>query len=362
LLCTYDPAVVGSQVIALDQSGELFVFDPAQQPHRAGFEWQLVQEEMLAVPPSSAAGRNSQMVVGGDGALFVISQGSKESVVRRYLPVKKGSEAALQTFTLHANWTGTPALAGGQMIVPLADGTLARFALGKGSRADGGPDWRALEADAGAPGHVVHSSGDDFLYTDGSNRLHKVTWPAGGQWKPADKQKLQLPPLERIVAAPLVLPSADGKTAPRVLVADASRTLILLNGDTFQKIRSWNLSGPVTSGPFRRGGQVGCVVNERSLIWIDPDKPEAMWVYGDAGGESIVGHPQRIGERVILAHRNGRYVSLDVQTGQPRGKGWSIRASAAPAAAPVAFGADRIFAPLTDGTVLFLPFEDLERP
>jgi outer membrane protein assembly factor BamB len=362
LLCTHDPAVIGSQVIALDQSGELFVFDPAQQPHRARFEWQFVQEEILAVPPPSTAGRNTQMVVGADGALFVISQGSKESVVRRYLPVKKGGEAALQTFSFHANWTGTPALARGQMIVPLADGTLARFTLAKGSRADGGPDWRALEADAGAPGHVVCLSGDDFLYTDGSNRLHKVTWPAGGQWKLADKQKLQLPPLGRIVTAPLVLPSADGKAAPRVLVADVSGTLTLLSADSLQKIRSWKLSGTVTSGPFRSGSQVGCVVNERSLVWIDPDKPVPMWVYADAGGESIVGQPQRVGERVILAHRNGRYVSLDVQTGQPRGKGWSIRASAAPAAAPVAFGADRIFAPLTDGTILLLPLEDLERP
>jgi outer membrane protein assembly factor BamB len=361
LLCTHDPAVVGGQVIALDQSGELFVFDPGQQPHRAGFEWQFVQEDILAAPPSTG-GRNSQVMIGADGALFMISQGNKESVVRRYLPVKKGSEAALPSFSLHANWTGTPALAGGQMIVPLADGTLARFALTKDSRPDGGPDWRALEADAGAPGHVVHLSGDDFLYTDGSNRLHRVTWPAGGQWKLADKQKLQLPPLERIVAAPLVLPSADGKAAPRVLVADVSGTLTLLNGDSLQKIRSWNLSGPVTSGPFRHGSQVGCVVNERSLFWIDPDRPEALWVYGNDGGEAIVGHPQRIGEQVILAHRNGRYVSVDVQTGQPRGKGWSIRASAAPAAAPVAFGANRIFASLTDGTVLLLPLEDLELP
>jgi outer membrane protein assembly factor BamB len=361
LLCTQEPAVIGGPVIALDQSGELFLFDPAQHPYQPGLEWQFVQEAVLAAPAQVGPGRNSQMLAGPDGALYLISQGVKETVVRRYLPGKKANEPTIQPFSFHASWTGTPALAGTQMIVPLSDGSLARFALAKDSRPDGGPDWRALEADAGAPGHVVHLSGDEFLYTDGSNRLHKLTWPAGGQWKLPDKQKLQLPPLERIVAVPLVLPSANAKVAPRVLVADASGTLTLLSSDSLQKIRIWHLRGPVTAGPFRRGSHVGCVVDERLLFWIDPDQPEAMWAYRDAGGEAIVGQPQRIGERVVLAHRNGRYVSLDAQTGQSRGKGYSIRASAAPAAAAVAFGADRIFAPLTDGTVLLLPLEELER-
>jgi len=64
----------------------------------------------------------------------------------------------------------------------------------------------------------------------------------------------------------------------------------------------------------------------------------------------------------VLAHQNGRFVSLDPATGKVQGKGFALQANVAPAAAPVAFGADRIFAPLTDGTVLLLPLTELERP
>jgi hypothetical protein len=39
-----------------------------------------------------------------------------------------------------------------------------------------------------------------------------------------------------------------------------------------------------------------------------------------------------------------------------------LKASAAPAAAPVAFGERRLFAPLTDGTVLLLTLEQLTKP
>src|SRR5262249_47223520 len=44
LLCTHDPATIGGQIIALDQSSSVFLFDAAQSPHRPGFEWQAVQE------------------------------------------------------------------------------------------------------------------------------------------------------------------------------------------------------------------------------------------------------------------------------------------------------------------------------
>ena len=69
---------------------------------------------------------------------------------------------------------------------------------------------------------------------------------------------------------------------------------------------------------------------------------------------------QQADDLLIVAHLNGRLASLDLATGQRRGQGFAIQASAAPAAAPVPFGADRIFAPLTDGTVLLLPFDELE--
>jgi outer membrane protein assembly factor BamB len=363
MVCAGDPLALGNLVLAVDSSGGLFLFNSAQPPHRPGFEWQFVQEQRLASPPATPTEGVSHLLTGNGGTAYVISsQGKDNLLVRRIAPGKKPGEQTVEELSFKITLAGTPALAGDHLVLPLADGNLARLNLSKGGRPDAsGPNWRAEDADAGAPGHVVHLGGNVFLYTDGSNRLKRFSWPAGQDWA-VPKEELNPPPFERIVAAPLVIPSGDGKSPPRILVADASGTLTLLAGEQLQKSRAWKVDGEITSGPFLRGNHVGCVVNHRRLVWINPDKDGFLWTYGDAGSEAIVGQPQRLGDRLIVAHRDGRLVSLDVAKGQPRGKGFATRASVAPAAAPAAFDADRIFVPLTDGTVLLLPVADVEKP
>jgi hypothetical protein len=63
----------------------------------------------------------------------------------------------------------------------------------------------------------------------------------------------------------------------------------------------------------------------------------------------------------VVADVAGKIVSVDRQTGKQVGPGHVLRASVAPAATPVMFGADRLLAPLTDGTVLFLPIKQPEK-
>ena len=62
----------------------------------------------------------------------------------------------------------------------------------------------------------------------------------------------------------------------------------------------------------------------------------------------------------MIAEESGRYVALDPATGQPKGPGYVLKGSIAPAASPVAFGADRLFALLSDGTVLMLSLKQLQ--
>jgi hypothetical protein len=78
-----------------------------------------------------------------------------------------------------------------------------------------------------------------------------------------------------------------------------------------------------------------------------------VWKYS-TNGEGIVGQPQMVGDVIVVADMSGRFVGLNPATGRPRGPGYTLKASVAPAAAPVAFGSDRAFAPLTDGTVMLL--------
>ena len=58
----------------------------------------------------------------------------------------------------------------------------------------------------------------------------------------------------------------------------------------------------------------------------------------------------------------GGYTALDPQTGRAEGEGYVLRGSIAPAAGPVAFGPDRLFAPLNDGTVMLLSLDQLRGP
>jgi hypothetical protein len=55
-----------------------------------------------------------------------------------------------------------------------------------------------------------------------------------------------------------------------------------------------------------------------------------------------------------MVDMEGRFVVLNPATGKERGKGYKLRANAAPATGPLPFGSNRIFTPLTDGTVLLL--------
>jgi hypothetical protein len=225
-----------------------------------------------------------------------------------------------------------------------------------------------------------------FLTTDGLQNLTR--------WRPAD-----LAPQEEktavlaaaIVSVPVLVPPAAGESGPRVCVADAQGTVTLLRGDNLVRIRSWSLEGKggkITAGPFVRDRWIGCVVDHRLLVWLDPARAEPVWEYHGQeppqvlgtstwallaatqgfgplaaaaalspermGRGAIVGQPQLVDDRVLVADESGRFVGLDPATGKPQGTGYTLRAAVAPAVAPVAFGPDRAFAPLTDGTVLLL--------
>jgi hypothetical protein len=118
----------------------------------------------------------------------------------------------------------------------------------------------------------------------------------------------------------------------------------------------------ITAGPFSRGKWVGCVVDRRRLVWFDPGKDQPLWGYGTPRNDELVGQPHLVGDVLLVADATGRFVGLDPETGKERGPGYELQAAVAPATAPVAFGKDRAFVPLTDGTVLLLPMRHFRAP
>ena len=79
-------------------------------------------------------------------------------------------------------------------------------------------------------------------------------------------------------------------------------------------------------------------------------------------GEGVVGEPQLVGGLLVVADSSGRFIGLDPATGKPQGAAYLLKANAAPVAAPVAYGADVAFVPLTDGTVFLLGLRHLRDP
>lgn len=357
MLCRSEPLVLGQQVWALDQGGGLFRFEPGRQPGPVDREWQ-TGGQLIAGPFEDEVDR-PYLLSGRDGksAVLVAAGTGNRIYLRRQEP---GKNLIDKTWTKHPPLAGRPGVADNGLVLALVDGKLLHVPF-DGLVASEGPEWRARHAPREAPGHVAHLGGDEFLTTDGSRGLTRWRWPGGPSWEIVTPAA-ELP--ERIGAPPLVLPGAGTGEDCTVSVADVRGTVTLLRDRSmgtkraWTTLRGWPLAGRITAGPFLRGSLIGCVVDNERLVCIDPDQDRPVWEYRRQG-EAIVGQPQLVENLLIVAHQTGRWVGLDPATGRPLGQGYSLKANVAPAAAPVAFGPDRAFAPLTDGTVLLLELKHL---
>jgi hypothetical protein len=249
---------------------------------------------------------------------------------------------------LPAPLAGTPALGDRCVLLPLANGVAVRLDFDGNVLA--GPNWRAAGVDEQSPGHIVALGGDDFLVTDGSRGLVRITWQ--GKLHP---QRAAAELSHRIIAAPAVLPSG-ANIGRRICVADASDTLTLLDGERLKELRHWNLGGKITAGPFVRGDGIVCILDQKRIVWIGPEQAEPRWEYSLVS--AIVGAPPLVEGMLIVADVSGRFLAFDPQKG-PLGPGYMLRANVAPETAPVPFGPGRLLVPLSDGTLLLLPLQKL---
>jgi outer membrane protein assembly factor BamB len=348
MVCQGDPLRVGGQVLTLDQEAGLFLFDPARD--RAGTEDWRMGGRLVAQPLKDSSNTAAYLVPAPDGrTVYAIRylESTKRLAVRRFEP---GKEVVTDFHPLSWPPGGTPAVGLDCLVVPQLGGNLLRLPLrDTGSEQTGGA-WRAPGADKTIPGHVVHLGADEFLVTDGSRGLSRWRWTTEGAKK---EQSIELK--DRVVAAPVLLLPPQPEGDRHVGVADAAGGITLLDPTRLEVVRHWQVGGQVTAGPYTADGHIGCVVDQRRLVWIDPDKEE-FWHY-DSPGEGIVGRPQIVGGTIVVADLSGKIVGLDPADGKQRGEGYTLQASVSPAAAPVAFGPDEAFVHLTDGTVLLLPLD-----
>jgi outer membrane protein assembly factor BamB len=342
------PLRIGDQIVVRDANG-LLRFDAAKQSDKAEQRWQqagdwLAQEGGTGATRILLARENSYVQLtlprGGTKARILVGQLAGDQKPQAF------------EVTLPAPLQGTTALGEKFLLVPLADGIIAQINLQDKSLTKD-LDWRAVGAEEQSSGHLVLLSQTDCVVTDGSRGLMRIGTNDGKSWsKRAEAKKLP----HRITSPPVVLPAPqNGK--PRVCVADASDTLTLFESDKLKDSISWNMPGKITAGPFVRGGKIGCVVGRNQLVWIDPEQKKFVWEYTfDA---DIVGEPQVIEGRLVVADVAGQFHELQPSDGSRIGAVLTLKANVAATAAPLSFGPGQAFAPLTDGTIVLVPLSKL---
>jgi outer membrane protein assembly factor BamB len=379
LVCRDAPVPMGTDaadpaplLLALDQSGALISFDPLVQANlkpglaqTGGLRVADAVDDNPLVPPQlflSEDGKTAyEVACPGRGKQLLLRQVIRDTKERK---LKLEIEKKLD---LKSPLGGTPAVVGNRLLLPLESGVLAVVQLpADKSEAKETVNWRDGRLGADARGHVIPLGPDRFLTTDGLRGVTTWKWPADRQLpagRPGRNKSARVPVTfdlkARLTGAPLVLPgSADGKQLPRVCLADADGRVLLLDvtpeGD-LSIAGDWDVKGQVTAGPFAATAEgadrIGCVVDGRHLLWLDParDRKEVWRFDADA---DIVGEPRLLDGVLMVALVDGTYLRLDPAKGKPVGETVIGPPGVAPTAAPVAFGPGRLFAPLADGTVL----------
>jgi hypothetical protein len=168
----------------------------------------------------------------------------------------------------------------------------------------------------------------------------------------------------RIVAAPLVLATAP--TFQVVLVDDAGGATLAESTDrgaTWRTLARRDLGGRVTSGPFLlpgEGARAAFLVERRHLVVWDALAETRHWrhptLHHFSAYADLIGLPQLSGSVLLVADESGRITALKPANLEPLD---DVRTppGTAPLTAPLTVGANRLFVPLSDGTV-WLP----ERP
>lgn len=340
------PMRVGERLVVLDQDGDVLVLDPSRWPADQAPAW--LEGANLTVGRLASPGQPLHVFPRpGSKSLTVLyasSAASEGELVLADLQVAGEVKSVLHHLKLGEALRGTPALGPAALVAPLADGTLARHTLPSTAPA-AGPRWRAVHADADAIGHVLWIEGDEYLVTDGSRGLIRLRWREGQM---ADqRQRLELP--ARLSTAPLLLPATKDQPA-RVVVTTADGTVTLLRVDTLELLRRWHLKGNLTAGPAVRGQGVVCVIDQRRLIWLNPDRTEPLWEY--ASPSRIVGVPEEFAGELLVADLAGWFVPLSTRTGPFRREPFQLRANVVAATTPVPWRPGQWLVPLTDGTMM----------
>ena len=357
-----------------DASGTLLAIDPLQVQLQDDELWlSLPRKSYLADGLTENPEQPPLILPSADGksAYGLVFPKPRELMLRTIRPTGQGRQVEAKTLlpaiALPEPLAGEPILLGDEVILPLADGALARVTLAPTPSLEIGPNWRLGRAAADARCVLLALSATRFLSSDGGHGLH--CW----EWKPGSNSPDPLPEGRDEVPVALMPGRIVGlaRLGEQVAVADSLGNLRLFTlqpTGSLEAGRSWKFTDTISDGPFLCGKRLACLLAGNRLAWIDPNQDGAQWIYESPGLDPLVGRPLLLDDKVIVVDQSGLYLALSEKTGQPlnRGdpleRGYQLIGSIAPATSPILLHPNRLLAPLSDGTLMLLGLDRLMPP
>jgi outer membrane protein assembly factor BamB len=350
-----EPVSSGDTVVMLDQGGAVFLTSADQIAKTA--DWQVCGSwpalPVFATWRKLIAHQSARSPTAtGAGEQFVVSLSfdpKRARLIVRLIDLH-GKKSQSKEFPLTYAPFGTPAVAAdGTVLCPCRDGNVYQFNFQSGA-ATSLFAWRDPNSLPNVQGHLLLASATELLATNGTSKVLRWEKTGGGAWRKA-MTDLDLP--ARASTGLCLLPNS------LVAVGDETGTLHVLSLGSLASPQQWKLSGTITKGPFRVGPTgVGCVVDGKKAWWINALGEEKGHLFT---ADAILGQPMSLKGEMILAvleadERLGTlagYAWVDLETGKRQALE-RLAIGLGPASGPVPLGTDRIFAPLTDGTVMIL--------
>ncbi len=352
---------VGDAIVLMDRAGGLYEIPVKPLTGPVNTDW-VIDERWLLDRPFANVG-SGHLLASADGKTVhaLVTAQLEKGLTLIYRRRALGQPIAARTVVLPAPLAGNPVVAGGMVIVPLANGRLYRWLPDQGKALEAGPTWRGERVSAQAVCHLAAIDDEEFVAGDGARTLIRWRWPIG-QDEFTRRGTLTL--TERLGAPPLVL---SDKSAPRLLVADVKGSATLWDAAklsaTAQPLQSWRPSGKgpipigtLSDGPFTDAhGHIGFIIDGTACVRLAPDEAGGWRLQNVIRVEGkIAGRPAGWGDQLVITERNGRCLMYDERTAKPVGQPVVLPGNAAPAVAAIPLDAAKLLAPLADGTLLLL--------
>ncbi len=368
------PIPQGDNFVLVDEDGGIVVV-PAASGVQLGETLTAPDGWVIAPTPTNATGPTVVAstadgklafavtpVAGSEGAKFVVRQVAGGKLVQQD---EVNAPAAL---------AGQPAVVGGILYIPTADGFVNRFTPGAGvanpASLTPGPSWRSDRPPANAVCSVTVVSESSFVTSDGGKKLSRWEWgnALGARWSPAGSWELQ----ERVAGSGVALPPAEPGGLPRFMVADTSGSVQLFVADKpgphLRRWRSPHPGRPSSALAVQPADAARVVVTHvidgKWAVALNPDNEDVLWTAhtSDDANSAIMGAPQPAGEnRWIVTDLAGRIVLIDGASGDALARLNAGLPGGVPATAS-GVAANTVLTQLSDGSAVVVELPKKEPP